>query len=75
MTGISHRSAITIFGKIRRRIAVACERQSPFKNGEAEVDEYNFGRHLVRGERGRGVGRKTIVFGPLKREGKVYSET
>jgi hypothetical protein len=31
LTGISHRSVITIFGKIRRRIAEECERQSPFK--------------------------------------------
>jgi transposase len=39
LTGLSHRSAITIFGKIRRRIAEECERQSPFKNGEVEADE------------------------------------
>ncbi len=74
LTGISHRSAITIFGKIRRRIAEECERQSPFKNGEVEVDESYFGPHRVRGKRGRGAGRKTIVFGLLKREGRVYTE-
>ncbi len=74
LTGISHRSAITIFGKIRRRIAEECERQSPFKNGEVEVDESYFGPHRVRGRRGRGAGRKTIVFGLLKRDGKVYTE-
>ena len=74
LTGISHRSVITIFGKIRRRIAEECERQSPFKNGEVEVDESYFGPHRVRGKRGRGAGRKTIVFGLLKRDGKVYTE-
>jgi transposase-like protein len=74
LTGISHRSAITIFGKIRRRVAEECERQSPFKNGEVEVDESYFGPHRVRGKRGRGAGRKTIVFGLLKRDGKVYTE-
>jgi len=74
LTGISHRSVITIFGKIRRRIAEECERQSPFKNGEVEVDESYFGPHRVRGKRGRGAGRKTIVFGLLKRDGRVYTE-
>ena len=74
LTGISHRSVITIFGKIRRRISEECERQSPFKNGEVEVDESYFGPHRVRGKRGRGAGRKTIVFGLLKRDGKVYTE-
>lgn len=74
LTGISHRSVITIFGKIRQRIAEECERQSPFKNGEVEVDESYFGPHRVRGKRGRGAGRKTIVFGLLKRDGKVYAE-
>ena len=74
LTGISHRSVITIFGKIRQRIAEECERQSPFRNGEVEVDESYFGPRRVRGRRGRGAGRKTIVFGLLKREGRVYAE-
>lgn len=74
LTGLSHRSVITIFGKIRHRIAEACERQSPFKNGEVEVDESYFGPHRVRGKRGRGASGKTIVFGLLKRDGKVYTE-
>ena len=74
LTGISHRSAITVFGKIRRRVAEECERQSPFRDGEVEVDESYFGPHRVRGKRGRGAGRKTIVFGLLKRDGKVYTE-
>ncbi len=74
LTSISHRSVITIFGKIPQRIAEECERQSPFKNGEVEVDESYFGPRRVRGRRGRGAGRKTIVFGLLKRDAKVYTE-
>ncbi len=74
LTGISHRSVITISGKIRARIAEECERQSPFNNGEVEVDESYFGARRVRGKRGRGAGHKTIVFGLLKRNGKVYTE-
>jgi transposase len=74
LTGILHRSVITIFGKIRRRVSEECERQSPFKKGEVEVDESYFGPHRIRGKRGRGAGRKTIVFGLLKRDGRVYTE-
>ena len=74
LTGLSHRSVIAIFGKIRRRLAEECERQSPFKNGEVEVDESYFGPHRVRGKRGRGASGKTIVFGLLKRDAKVYTE-
>jgi hypothetical protein len=40
---LSHRTTITIFGKIRHLIAKACESQSPFRNGEVEVDESYFG--------------------------------
>lgn len=74
LIGLSHRTVITVFGKIRQRIAEECQRQSPFKNGEVEVDESYFGPHRVRGKRGRGAGRKTIVFGLLKRDGRVYTE-
>ena len=74
LSGLSYRSVITIFVKIRRRIAEECERQSPFNNGEVEVDESYFGPHRVRGKRGRGAGHKTIVFGLLKRGDQVYSE-
>jgi transposase len=74
LTGLSERSAIVIFGKIRERIAEECERQSPFNNGEVEVDESYFGPHRVRGKRGRGAGHKTIVFGLLKRGDQVYTE-
>jgi RNase P subunit RPR2 len=68
LTELSERSVITIFGKIRRRIADECERQSPFNNGEVEVDESYFGPHRVRGKRGRGASGKTIVFGLFKRD-------
>ena len=65
---------MTVFGKIRQRIAAECERQSPFKDGDVEVDESYFGPHRVRGKRGRGASGKTIVFGLLKRDDKVYTE-
>ena len=74
LLGLSHRSSITLFGQIRQRIAAECERQSPFKDGAVEVDESYFGPQRVRGKRGRGASGKTIVFGLLKRDDKVYTE-
>lgn len=56
--------------EIRERIAFACEAESPV-SGEVEVDESCFGAYRVRGLRGRGARRKTIMFGLLK--GKAVS--
>ncbi len=39
-----------------------------------EADESYFGPSRVRGKRGRGAGRKVIVFGLRKRGGRVYTE-
>ena len=53
-------------------VAEICERESPFQ-GEVELDESYFGARRVRGRRGRGALGKTIVFGLLKRGGRVYT--
>ncbi|MBT7872622.1 MAG: IS1595 family transposase, partial [Candidatus Marinimicrobia bacterium] len=58
---------------IRIRIAELCEIESPL-SGEVEIDESYFGAKRVKGKRGRGASGKTIVFGILKRKGKVYTE-
>jgi transposase len=73
MTGISVRSVNQIYLRLRHRLASECKRSSPFA-GELEADESYFGPRRVRGRRGRGAGRKTIVFGLLKRGDKVYTE-
>ena len=73
MIGVSVRSVNSIYLKLRARLAESCERASPFQ-GAVEVDESYFGARRVRGKRGRGAYGKTIVFGVLKREGKVYTE-
>ena len=74
LTGLTRKTVTTIFLKIRERIADECERASPLSSGEVEVDESYFGARRVRGKRGRGASGKTIVFGLLKREGRVYTE-
>jgi len=73
LIGIPVRSVNNIYLKIRLRMAESCEMASPLK-GAVEVDESYFGARRVRGKRGRGAYGKTIVFGLLKRQGKVYTE-
>ena len=74
LTGLTRKTVTTIFLKIRGRIAEACARASPFSACEVEVDESYFGARRMRGKRGRGAAGKTIVFGLLKRDGRVYTE-
>lgn len=47
--------------------------QEKITNG-VEVDESYFGPRRQRGKRGRGAGKKIIVLGLLKRNGKVYAQ-
>lgn len=62
LTGI-FRPIINIFYKIfRERIAELCEIESPFVNGEVELDESYFGAGRVRGLRERGAKGKIPVF-------------
>ena len=59
---------------IRLRIVEFCEAESIFEAGEVEIDESYFGARRIRGKRGRGARGKTIVFGLIKRQGKVYTQ-
>ena len=62
-----------IIKAVRERIAFSCEKEFPFA-GDIEVDESYFGARRVKGVRGRGAQGKTIVFGLIKRQGRVYTE-
>ena len=73
LSGVSVRSINTIYLRLRGRMAEQCEKVSPL-GGELEADESYFGPRRVRGLRGRGAGRKTVVFGLLKRGDSVYTE-
>lgn len=59
LTGLIRKRVTSILLRIGVRIAEECERQSPFKNGEVEVDGSYCGSHRVRGKRGRGAGVET----------------
>ena len=73
LTGVSRQTINKIYKKIRERIKQICDEEFPLK-GEVEVDESFFGAKRVKGKRGRGSYGKTIVFGILERNGKVYTE-
>ena len=74
LTGISRVTINKIIRQIRERIAEYSQQQSPFDSGEVEIDESYFGARRVRGKRGRGARGKHIVFGLIKRGGKVYTQ-
>jgi transposase len=74
LTGLSRKTINRVLYKIRIRIAAYCQQQSPFNVGEVEIDESYFGARRVRGIRGRGAKGKHIVFGLIKRGGKVYTQ-
>ena len=73
LCGVSVRSIHAICLRLRARMAEHCEALSPLA-GELEADDSYFGSKRVRGLRGRGAGRKTVVFGLLKRDDCVYTE-
>ena len=73
ITQISEGTLCKIFKHIRILMLKECEKASKMQ-GEIEIDESYFGAKRVRGKRGRGAGRKTPVFGMLKRNGQVYTQ-
>jgi len=73
IVGLSRNTINKYYQAFRKRIVLICEEDSPL-SGEIEVDESYFGARRIKGKRGRGAYGKTIVFGLLKREGKVYTE-
>jgi len=73
LTKLNRNTVNRYLALIRNRLADLCEEESPFQ-GEIEVDESYFGAKRVQGNRGRGAGSKTPVFGILQRKGSVYNE-
>jgi transposase len=71
MLSLNRHTAERIYNVIRVKIAIECEKQSPFR-GEVEIDESYFGGKR-KGKRGRGAADKVPVFGILKRNGRVYT--
>ncbi len=73
LTGLNRNTVNRLLACLRERMAQACELERPLR-GHVEVDESYFGPRRVKGQPGRGAGKKTIVFGICKRHGQVYTE-
>ncbi len=73
LTGLNRKTINRILTHLRIVIVLHSEATSPL-SGEVEIDESYFGPRRVRGMRGRGAGKKIIVFGLLKRGDKVYTQ-
>jgi transposase len=69
---IHRNSTIRFYHKLRVKIAFKQHNRARQFSGKIEVDESYFGGKR-KGKRGRGAAGKTIVFGVLKRGGKVYT--
>ena len=76
IVGVNRKTTDRYFNYFRDLIHTAAlnERHSVQLDNGIEADESYFGPRRVRGKRGRGARGKIIVFGLLKRNGKVYCE-
>lgn len=73
LTSLNRNTVNRLLFAIRTRMAEHCDQTSPV-SGQVEALESYFGARRVKGKRGRGAFGKTIVFGLLKRNGKVYTQ-
>jgi transposase len=74
LLGIQPNSAALFYRKLRAVIAYHLEQEAhEIFDGAVELDESYFGG-VHKGKRGRGAAGKVVVFGILKRGGKVYTK-
>ena len=70
--GLSYHTITRIYQRIRELLFHLCELEVARLKGEIEIDESYFGGRR-KGKRGRGASGKSIVFGLLERDGRVYA--
>lgn len=73
LTKISRPTINKYLKAIRIRIAEYCTLNSPFYQNRETIESY-FKDRNIRGREGSTAGEKAILFGLLKREGRVYTE-
>ena len=66
MTVISRQTVDKFYAMFRERIAELCEAESPFANGEIELDESYFGARRILGIRDRGAKGKKCLNEAIK---------
>jgi transposase len=71
--GVNYQTVTRVYQKLREAIYHVSELESGKLRGEIELDEAYFGGRR-KGKRGRGAAGKSIVFGLLERNGRVYTK-
>jgi len=71
--GLDYQAVSGVYQRLREAIYHMAELEAGKLKGEIEIDEAYFGGRR-KGKRGRGAARKSIVFGLLERDGRVYSK-
>lgn len=71
--GVDLKVITRVYQKLREAIYHLAELEGGKLKGEIELDEAYFGGKR-KGKRGRGSGGKSVVFGLLEREGRVYTQ-
>ncbi len=70
--GADYKTITRVYQRLREAIYHVAELEGRRLSGEVEMDESYFGGRR-KGKRGRGAAGKSIVFGLLERDGRVYT--
>jgi len=70
---INYQAVTRVYNRLRNLLWHLCELEGAKMSGEIEVDEAYFGGKR-KGNRGRGAAGKSVVFGLLERDGRVYTK-
>jgi transposase len=70
--GTNYQAVTRVYQRLREAIYHVAELEGKKLSGEIELDEAYFGGRR-KGKRGRGARGKSIVFGLLERDGRVYT--
>lgn len=70
--GFNYQVVTRVYQRLREAIYHVAELEAGRLKGEIEIDESYFGGRR-KGKRGRGAAGKSIVFGLLERDGRVYT--
>ena len=70
--GVDYQTVTRVYQRLREAIYHVTELEGGKLSGEIEMDESYFGGRR-KGRRGRGAKGKSIVFGLLERDGRVYT--
>jgi transposase len=71
--GVNYNTVKRVYNRMREIIYHVCELEGAKMSGQIEVDESYFGGRR-KGQRGRGSKNKSLVFGLLERNGRVYTK-